>query len=208
MSPTSCQTAPPRIGRGRILQTWQCDYNPDLPKSGDLPCVPGRIPRLACHQAVHGHVPVAGVAGIPVRYAAIGLDAQVIKALVQVGHGLVPRIPARQCRPVRQGPLPIVPELDFPGPAPLAAESALVNQAVVLAAQLHEVVEAGGATVGERDDVVDLEVVLGEALADGKHLEIRGFGTFKVTERKARMGTNPQTKERSGTSLATGTERL
>ena len=36
---------------------------------------------------------------------------------------------------------------------------------------------------------------IGEALADGKHLEIRGFGTFKVTERKARMARNPRTGE-------------
>ena len=31
------------------------------------------------------------------------------------------------------------------------------------------------------------------ALAEGKHLEIRGFGTFKVKRRKARMGRNPRT---------------
>ena len=36
---------------------------------------------------------------------------------------------------------------------------------------------------------------IGQALADGNHLEIRGFGTFKVTERKARMARNPRTGE-------------
>ena len=36
---------------------------------------------------------------------------------------------------------------------------------------------------------------IGQTLADGKHLEIRGFGTFKVTERKARMARNPRTGE-------------
>ena len=36
---------------------------------------------------------------------------------------------------------------------------------------------------------------IGEALADGNHLEIRGFGTFKVKERKERMARNPRTGE-------------
>ncbi len=34
---------------------------------------------------------------------------------------------------------------------------------------------------------------IGELLSEGKHLEIRGFGTFKVKERKARMARNPRT---------------
>jgi len=33
------------------------------------------------------------------------------------------------------------------------------------------------------------------ALVDGKHFEIRGFGTFKVKHRKARMARNPRTGE-------------
>ncbi len=36
---------------------------------------------------------------------------------------------------------------------------------------------------------------VGKALAEGRHLEIRGFGTFKVKERKARMARNPRTGE-------------
>ena len=35
------------------------------------------------------------------------------------------------------------------------------------------------------------------ALSDGSHLEIRGFGTFKVRERRARRARNP----RSGTEV-------
>ncbi len=31
------------------------------------------------------------------------------------------------------------------------------------------------------------------ALADGKHIEIRGFGTFKVRRRRPRMARNPRT---------------
>jgi integration host factor subunit beta len=32
-----------------------------------------------------------------------------------------------------------------------------------------------------------------EALAEHQHIEIRGFGTFKVRERKSRMARNPRT---------------
>src|SRR5678816_3466961 len=34
---------------------------------------------------------------------------------------------------------------------------------------------------------------ISKALADGKHYEIRGFGTFKVKKRKSRMARNPRT---------------
>ena len=34
-----------------------------------------------------------------------------------------------------------------------------------------------------------------DALARGDHIEIRGFGTFKVRHRKARTGRNPRTGE-------------
>lgn len=34
-----------------------------------------------------------------------------------------------------------------------------------------------------------------EALEQGNSIEIRGFGTFKVRDRKARMGQNPNTGE-------------
>jgi nucleoid DNA-binding protein len=34
-----------------------------------------------------------------------------------------------------------------------------------------------------------------EALFDHEHIEIRGFGTFKVVERNPRMARNPHTKE-------------
>jgi nucleoid DNA-binding protein len=32
-----------------------------------------------------------------------------------------------------------------------------------------------------------------DTLAEGHHIEIRGFGTFKLKTRKARMGRNPKT---------------
>jgi nucleoid DNA-binding protein len=34
-----------------------------------------------------------------------------------------------------------------------------------------------------------------DAMKDGKHIEIRGFGTFKLKTRKERMGRNPKTDE-------------
>lgn len=37
---------------------------------------------------------------------------------------------------------------------------------------------------------------ISDALAQGKHVEIRGFGTFKVEQRAARDAINPQTGER------------
>ena len=36
---------------------------------------------------------------------------------------------------------------------------------------------------------------MGEALARGDGIELRGFGTFKVRHRKARTGRNPRTGE-------------
>jgi len=45
--------------------------------------------------------------------------------------------------------------------------------------------------------VQELFQVVSQALTEGKHLEIRGFGTFKVRERRARRARNP----RSGTEV-------
>ncbi len=35
-----------------------------------------------------------------------------------------------------------------------------------------------------------------DSLKDGKHIEIRGFGTFKLKKRKPRIGRNPKTDEK------------
>ena len=37
---------------------------------------------------------------------------------------------------------------------------------------------------------------IAEALCRGENIEIRGFGTYKVVKRKARIGRNPKTKEK------------
>ena len=43
--------------------------------------------------------------------------------------------------------------------------------------------------------VDDLLSTISKALSDGHHLEIRGFGTFKVRERRARRARNPRSGE-------------
>lgn len=35
-----------------------------------------------------------------------------------------------------------------------------------------------------------------DAMKEGKHIEIRGFGTFKLKIRKERIGRNPKTEEK------------
>lgn len=65
-----------------------------------------------------------------------------------------------------------------------------------------DLVEQAASAVGERATkrdcglVIDafLDAVKG-TLVRGDHIEIRGFGTFKVRHRKARTGRNPKTGE-------------
>ena len=42
-------------------------------------------------------------------------------------------------------------------------------------------------------DIIFLEIT--EALSRGENIEIRGFGTYKITKRKARIGRNPKNSE-------------
>ena len=42
-------------------------------------------------------------------------------------------------------------------------------------------------------EIVFLEVE--KALREGKNIEIRGFGTYKIVKRKARIGRNPKNSE-------------
>jgi nucleoid DNA-binding protein len=35
-----------------------------------------------------------------------------------------------------------------------------------------------------------------DTMKEGKHIEIRGFGTFKLKQRKERIGRNPKTEEK------------
>ena len=59
---------------------------------------------------------------------------------------------------------------------------------------VEEIVQKTGLTKKDVADSVDQFLqAISDALAAGKHLEIRGFGTFKVKRRKSRMARNPRT---------------
>ena len=59
---------------------------------------------------------------------------------------------------------------------------------------VEEIVQKTGLTKKDVAEAVDQFLKsISTALAEGKHLEIRGFGTFKVKRRKARMARNPRT---------------
>ena len=53
-----------------------------------------------------------------------------------------------------------------------------------------------GPGLSRRDCQVVVDAFLAavkDSLAEGEHIEIRGFGTFKVRERKSRLARNPRT---------------
>ena len=54
-----------------------------------------------------------------------------------------------------------------------------------------------GLTKFETEAVIDgfIKTVI-NVITEGKHIEIRGFGTFKPKLKKARVGRNPKTGER------------
>lgn len=63
---------------------------------------------------------------------------------------------------------------------------------------VEQVAEAIGPGVTKKDCAMVVDGLLNavkQALADGEHIELRGFGTFKVRKRKARMARNPRTGE-------------
>ena len=62
-----------------------------------------------------------------------------------------------------------------------------------LVIQVHEAIGPG---VTKKDCAALLDGFLNaikQAMVEGQHIEIRGFGTFKVRERRARLGRNPRT---------------
>ena len=59
---------------------------------------------------------------------------------------------------------------------------------------VEDIAAKTGLTKKEIAEAVDQFLkTVSDALAEGKHLEIRGFGTFKVRRRKTRMARNPRT---------------
>lgn len=59
---------------------------------------------------------------------------------------------------------------------------------------VRQIAQATGLTKTDTSAVVDgfIESIIA-ALEAGEHLEIRGFGTFKIVERAPRTGRNPRT---------------
>ena len=63
---------------------------------------------------------------------------------------------------------------------------------------VNQVVDVIGARVTKRDCGLVVDAFLDavkDTLAHGDHIEIRGFGTFKVRHRKAHTARNPRTGE-------------
>ncbi|MEE8487739.1 MAG: HU family DNA-binding protein [Gemmatimonadota bacterium] len=63
---------------------------------------------------------------------------------------------------------------------------------------VEQVYEAIGPGVTKKDCGAVVDAFLNavkQALAGGEHIEIRGFGTFKVRKRRPRLARNPRTGE-------------
>ena len=63
---------------------------------------------------------------------------------------------------------------------------------------VEQVAEAIGPGVTKKDCALVVDGFINamkRAIAHGDHIEIRGFGTFKVKKRKARVARNPRTGE-------------
>ena len=63
---------------------------------------------------------------------------------------------------------------------------------------VEQVAEAIGPGITKKDCALVVDGLLNaikNAMADHEHIEIRGFGTFKVRKRKTRMARNPRTGE-------------
>ncbi len=59
---------------------------------------------------------------------------------------------------------------------------------------VHRIATATGITKIETEVLVDgFFKTITEALAGGDHVEIRGFGTFRIKKRASRMARNPRT---------------
>ncbi len=62
---------------------------------------------------------------------------------------------------------------------------------------VNRIAHATGLTKVETEAVVNgFILTIREALKDGEGIEIRGFGTFKVREKKPRAARNPRTGEK------------
>ena len=74
--------------------------------------------------------------------------------------------------------------------------SAAKGDAVTKADIVNQIAEATGLTKTDTSAVVEgLIASVTYAMQRGEHIEIRGFGTFKVVDRAPRTGRNPKTGE-------------
>ena len=61
---------------------------------------------------------------------------------------------------------------------------------------VDQIAERTGLTKKDVAETVDsFLTAVARALANGHHIEIRGFGTFRVKDRKSRIARNPRTGE-------------
>lgn len=63
---------------------------------------------------------------------------------------------------------------------------------------VEQVAEAIGPGITKKDCALVVDGLLNaikNAMSDHEHIEIRGFGTFKVRKRRSRMARNPRTGE-------------
>jgi len=74
----------------------------------------------------------------------------------------------------------------------------LINQEVTVtkADIVNKIAEATGLTKVETEAVVNGFIsIIRDAMTNGDGIEIRGFGTFKIKEKKSRIARNPRTGE-------------
>lgn len=86
----------------------------------------------------------------------------------------------------------------FRGHYQVAAGEILPEEWMTKADLVEQVAEAIGPGITKKDCALVVDGFLSavkRALAEGENIEIRGFGTFKVRKRKARMARNPRTGE-------------
>jgi DNA-binding protein HU-beta len=69
----------------------------------------------------------------------------------------------------------------------------MAGKANIVEALVNEVEGLTRKSASEAFDVVFDQI--SRALSDGDRVQVPGFGTFNITERKERQGLNPRTKE-------------
>jgi nucleoid DNA-binding protein len=70
------------------------------------------------------------------------------------------------------------------------------GESMTKAELIQQLAEATDRTKQETEQTLDLVFAgIATALQNGEKLELRGFGTFKIRDQKARVGRNPQTGE-------------